>query len=186
MERAVSEKRRSTSLSDWLNWPNVEYPDIFNYLVTSVSNYTKQQLKAYKSLEGYKYFVDGWINDVIVWSLRLPNACVVYGTVKHSQKLSAKPLQTWVAVEKEGLVICAHCNCMAGLGEACSHVAALLFLLDANTQQKKNLSCTSQPCYWLPPTFKNVPFAKICDIDLQVRKENTGIFHQVYLEVPQM
>ena len=34
-----------------------------------------------------------------------------------------------------------------------------------NTQQKKNLSCTSQPCYWLPPTFKNVPFARICDID---------------------
>ena len=61
------------------------------------------------------------------------HACnvVCYGTVKHSQKLSANPHQTWVAVEKEGLVICAHCNCMAGLWEACSHVAALLFLLDA-------------------------------------------------------
>ena len=75
------------------------------------------------------------------------------------------PLQAWVAVEKKGLVICGLCNCMAGLGEACSHVAALLFLLDSNTHQKKNLSCTSQPCYWLPPTLKNVPFAKICDID---------------------
>ena len=46
-----------------VNCPNV--PDIFNYFVTSVSNYTKQQLKAYKSLEGYKYFVDGWINNVV-------------------------------------------------------------------------------------------------------------------------
>jgi hypothetical protein len=91
--------------------------------------------------------------------------CVVYGKVKHSQKLSVSPLQAWVAVEKKGLVICGLCNCMAGLGEACSHVAALLFLLDSNTHQKKNLSCTSQPCYWLPPTLKNVPFAKICDID---------------------
>jgi len=36
--------------------------------------------------------------------------------------------------------------------------------LDANNHQKKN-PCTSQPCYWLHPTFKNVPFAKICDRD---------------------
>ena len=52
---------------DWLSWPNVEYPDIFNYFVTSVSTYTKQQLKAYKSLEGYRYFVDGWIQEGFVW-----------------------------------------------------------------------------------------------------------------------
>ena len=63
------------------------------------------------------------------------------------------------------MVVCAHCNCMAGLREACSHVAALLFLLDANSQVRKSLSCTSLPCYWLPPTFKSVPFARICDID---------------------
>ena len=124
-----------------------------------------QQLKAYMSLEGYKYFVDGWVNKVVVWSVKSQSkACVVYGTVKHSQRLSASPLEAWAAVERDGLVICAHCNCMAGLGEACSHVAAV-FLLEANTQQKKNLSCTSQPCYWLPPTFKNVRFAQICDID---------------------
>ena len=66
---------------EWFNWPNVEYPDIFNYFVTSVSSYTKQQLKAYKSLEGYKYFIDGWINEIVVWSVPSePNACVVYGT----------------------------------------------------------------------------------------------------------
>ena len=41
---------------DWLTWPNIEYPDIYNYFITTPS-YTKQQLKAYKSLDGYKYFV---------------------------------------------------------------------------------------------------------------------------------
>ena len=66
---------------EWFNWPNVEYPDIFNYFVTLVSSYTKQQLKAYKSLEGYKYFIDGWINEIVVWSVPSePNACMVYGT----------------------------------------------------------------------------------------------------------
>ena len=39
-------------------WPTVEYPDVFNYLVTTPSKYTKENLK---SLEGYKLFVDGWI-----------------------------------------------------------------------------------------------------------------------------
>ena len=68
--------------------------------------------------------MDGWINEVVVWSETY--ACVVYGKVK---QLSVSPLQAWVAVEKEGLVICSHCNCMAGLGEACSHVAALLFVV---------------------------------------------------------
>ena len=34
-------------------WPKVEYPDIFNYLINTTSSCTKEQLKAYKSLDGY-------------------------------------------------------------------------------------------------------------------------------------
>jgi len=71
-------------------------------------------------------------------------------------------------VEQSGIIICAHCDCMAGLGEACSHISAILFTLDANTQARKSLSCTSLPCSWLPPTLKNVPFAQIADIDFSV------------------
>ena len=58
-----------------------------------------------------------------------------------------------------------YCTCVAGQGEACSHVAALLFTLEANSQVRKSLSCTSSPCYWLPPTFRTILFARICDID---------------------
>ena len=54
---------------------------------------------------------------------------------------------------------------MAGLGEACSHIAALLFSTEAYTRHMKNISCTSNPCEWLPPTMKNVPYAQISDIN---------------------
>ena len=57
---------------------------------------------------------------------------VVTGLVKHSQIISAQTLKSWFAAEKGGLVNCAHCTRMAGLGEACSHVGTLLFAVEAS------------------------------------------------------
>ena len=40
-------------------WPRVEYPNIYNYLVSTKTRYTREELKAHKSLEVYKNVVDG-------------------------------------------------------------------------------------------------------------------------------
>ena len=62
------------------------------YWVTTPSSYTKDQLKAYKSLEAYKYVVDGWVSDVQLYrstaKITGKIVCVVTGNVKHSQNLS--------------------------------------------------------------------------------------------------
>ena len=99
-------------------------------LVATPSIYTKDQVKAHKNLDAYNFFVNGWACDVTVISLAShPGAFLALAQVKHSQRISATPLKPWVSVEKVGTVLCAHCTCMAGLEEACSHIAALLFIL---------------------------------------------------------
>ena len=49
----------------------------------------------------------------------------------------------------------------AYIGEVCSHISALLFAIEAHTKLKKDASCTSHPCKWLPPAIKNVNYAQI-------------------------
>ena len=123
-------------------------------------------LRAYKSLDAYNLFVNGWVGNVRVLCLVCDQSIfLAFAEVRHSQSISKTPVKPWVALRKNVTVLCAHCTCMAGLNEACSHIAALLFALEANTQMKTNLSCTSLPCSWLPPSFQTVLYSEIKDID---------------------
>lgn len=38
-----------------------------------------------------------------------------------------KAAQNWILCHKDGEILLAHCDCMAGAAEACSHVATILF-----------------------------------------------------------
>lgn len=44
--------------------PPINISDIFVYLVLTHSYYTKNQYKAYKSLQSYKYFEAGFVNKL--------------------------------------------------------------------------------------------------------------------------
>ena len=68
-------------------------------------------------------------------------------------KLSATCLQPWVGVENNSKVLCAHCTCKAGLSEACSHVIALLFAVDMNTNE--NISVMHLNALQLATTFSS-------------------------------
>ncbi|CAC5409061.1 unnamed protein product [Mytilus coruscus] len=130
--------------------PKVTYPDIVNYLVFPPSPYTSDDLKSYKGLEAYNQFVCGWVRDKATQVIN--NKCLVKAKVLHSQRMSEKPLQPWFIAEKEGRILAAHCTCMAGQGEVCTHVAALRFAVDASVQLRESKTVTEEKSYWLLPT----------------------------------
>ena len=143
----------------------MEYPYLYSYLIHTTNEYTGESLKAYKSLASYKYVKSGWVSDVKAIPIPGSEAHLVMASVRHSQKISVSPVRSWVVVKKKGTILYGHCTCMAGLGEVCSHIGAVLFALEANTRYKESLTCTSVPCSWLPPIFQNVEYAPVASIN---------------------
>ena len=86
-----------------------------------------------------------------------------FSQVRHSQRANDPLLKVWVMTDAEGAVKCGHCTCMAGLGEVCSHVGAILFYAEANQRIK---TCTDLPCSWIMPSTVNaIPYKTISEID---------------------
>lgn len=57
---SIPETEYSTSLLP----KNVQYFDVFNYCINKSSAYTLEAFRAYKSLDAYKMFECGWIQDI--------------------------------------------------------------------------------------------------------------------------
>ena len=60
---------------------------------------------------------------------------------------------------------------MAGLGEACSHIGALLFAVEGTVKIRDSTTVTQEPAYWLIPTaMKSATYSEIKDIDFTSAK----------------
>lgn len=73
----------------------------------------------------------------------------------HSQRLNDTPLKAWVIISSNGEVSSAHCTCMAGLAETCTHVGAVLFKVEATVRCRELKTCTDKPSYWILPSNIN-------------------------------
>lgn len=67
-------------------------------------------------------------------------------------------MSIWLALKADGTILTAHCDCMAGACEACSHVAATLFFISKASEMSS--TCTSLPCAWNRPSSKIVDYAE--------------------------
>jgi len=69
----------------------VSYGDLWQYLVLTASWYTNDQFKAFKSLDAYKFHVDGWVKSMRVGLIL--DHCVVLGTVRRGRdNLKKEPI----------------------------------------------------------------------------------------------
>ena len=110
---------------DMTKWPPIEYGDLYNHFINTPGIYTKEALKAFKSLEGYDYFVSGHVQEVFLYEISPDSpVALLKGRVKPSQGLNDdphKPTQNddphkpWILVDRHsGYIIAAHCTCKAG------------------------------------------------------------------------
>ncbi|XDV36015.1 hypothetical protein PO909_005869, partial [Leuciscus waleckii] len=157
-----------TSISAEEDVPDLQYPDIYNYLINFPSSYLGDSLKAYKSLEGYKWTQSGFVTNIQLWNLQAKKCCIITGRVNHSQRLNDPQLKPWMVVRNDGVVLGAHCNCTAGLGESCSHVSAVLFSIwQHNNGRIEEIAVTSKKCKWATPSddsLKKVEYQQGKDI----------------------
>ena len=57
---------------------------------------------------------------------------------------------------------------MAGLGETCSHVASLLWAIEAGVHLRDSMTVTLKKAYWvLPFSLKDMPYAPLASICFQ-------------------
>ena len=157
---------------DLADYPSMEYPDIVNYLALQTSWITGQQMKAYKSMDAYNFFVSGWVNTIFTNPLAGTDKVIVTARVNRSQRARKTPLKTWLLAEKDGNVCMAHCNCMAGLCEACSHVGTLLFAIETGVRMRGSVTCTQEKSGWIMPSYvKEIPYIPVCEMDLSSAKK---------------
>ena len=66
---------------------------------------------------------------------------------------------------------------MAGLGETCSHVASLLWVIAVGVERRQSLTVTQKSVYWvMPPGAQKAPYGQIHDIEFVGKKRKSHSF----------
>lgn len=92
------------------------------------------------------------------------SAC--FDQVMQSEQLVPASLSPWIAARMDGSVLAAHCDCMEGLSEACTHAAALLFTIEANVRVIETGTVDDEEVKWMMPSaVEKLLYRPLSEID---------------------
>ncbi|CAG2190881.1 unnamed protein product [Mytilus edulis] len=143
--------------------PDFDHAKLKVYLCESTSKtFDKESLRAYKSLKAYKFFEEGYVQKLLKTRLQSDGSETEYYIVKADvmASMAQRIYKTYVCFRmNDGGISGGACSCVAGKGEACSHIAALLFALeDFISNGFKDLpvakTVTDKLCSWNKPAKK--------------------------------
>ena len=82
----------------------------------------------------------------------------------------------WIIISPDGSISSAHCTCVAGLGEVCSHSAGILFALNSRCLAKEDTeSCNEKLAIWpIPKVSKKVKPSKVSEMNWGRRFQQRG------------
>ncbi|KAL1279247.1 hypothetical protein QQF64_025920 [Cirrhinus molitorella] len=78
--------KKSEFSSELKYLPAIEAVDITNYLVVQTSFYSTKQMKAYKSMDAYNYFVADGVNDIGTKIPAAPVALIDFSSAKSKKR----------------------------------------------------------------------------------------------------
>ena len=98
------------------DFPELSYPDIYNYLINTPGEYTHESLKSFRSLEAWAYYESNFVQTVYFHQISDSSKVGYMKTkVTPSQRLNEKPHEPWILVHKvDSFIAAAHCTCKAG------------------------------------------------------------------------
>ena len=138
-------------VNNFIDSPPFRLYDIFNHLLYHLTEYDKQGLAAYKSLDDYRLFEDGYVESLLTETLRNEGVHLYMGKVRLAMKEKTddgkKFYDLWFILEGKGAnrgsVLKARCVCKGGRDGGCKHIAAAMYSLEALLDSRGEDSVTS-------------------------------------------
>ena len=133
--------------------------------------------------EVYNQFVCSWVKEFVV--CKVDTKFVTTGKVRiillefqnHCAfvkcfALSDTPLKCWLILQ-ECDMCCTHCNCMAGLGEACTQVVIVLVCFGSTYQNwgTKSLHTEGQFAWVVSSSMKSAQYLPIKELELNIKTQ---------------
>ncbi|XP_070545952.1 uncharacterized protein [Ptychodera flava] len=127
-------------------------------------------MRQYKTLKSYRMFTEGYVQNIETNSFG--SFCFFRAQVMPSESTDRLYRVSLCTDKTTGDVYGGRCRCVAGLGEACSHLGALLFALEDFVSKGLNIlpvdkTCTDVLCMWNKPSSLKVKPRPITEIDMR-------------------